>query len=174
MPDIFKAIADPARREMLRLLARSPLNVNALAEHFPDISRPAVSQHLAVLEEAGAVLIYKAGRERYGCLNLRALEELQAWASGFTAQASVPNERSVLVPPANLADPESLTTPVMLQAMLTKDRAFDGRFYIGVKTTGIFCKPSCSASPKPENVSFFKEKSAAEKAGFRACKRCKP
>lgn len=61
------------------------------------------------------------------------------------------------------------------QALKTKNREFDGVFYFGVQTTGIFCRPSCSSkSPKRENVSFFVTPGEAEKAGFRACLRCQP
>jgi methylphosphotriester-DNA--protein-cysteine methyltransferase len=66
------------------------------------------------------------------------------------------------------------THPVMLQAMLSNDKAFDGVFYYGVRTTGIFCKPSCVANPRQENVTFYRNKEAALKNGYRACKRCKP
>jgi AraC family transcriptional regulator of adaptative response/methylated-DNA-[protein]-cysteine methyltransferase len=60
-------------------------------------------------------------------------------------------------------------------AVQTKNREFDGIFYFGVQTTGIFCRPSCSSrSPKRQNVSFFMTPAEAEKAGFRACLRCKP
>jgi len=55
-----------------------------------------------------------------------------------------------------------------------RDRRFDGRFYFGVKTTGIYCRPVCPAKPKPENILIFKSASEAEKAGFRACLRCHP
>jgi AraC family transcriptional regulator of adaptative response/methylated-DNA-[protein]-cysteine methyltransferase len=61
------------------------------------------------------------------------------------------------------------------RAVETKNREFDGVFYFGVQTTGIFCRPSCSSkSPKRQNVSFFMTPTEAEKAGFRACLRCKP
>ncbi len=61
------------------------------------------------------------------------------------------------------------------QAVKTKNREFDGVFYFGVQTTGIFCRPSCSSrSPKRENVNFFVTPGEAEKAGFRACLRCQP
>lgn len=57
----------------------------------------------------------------------------------------------------------------------TKNREFDGAFYFGVKTTGVFCRPSCaSRTPKPGNVSFFQSVAEAESAGFRACLRCEP
>src|ERR1700744_2248099 len=55
-----------------------------------------------------------------------------------------------------------------------RDRRFDGRFYFGVKTTGIYCRPGCPAKPKPENVVIYKSMSEAEKAGFRPCLRCHP
>ena len=51
----------------------------------------------------------------------------------------------------------------------------DGEFFYAVRTTGVYCRPSCAArTPRRENVRFFSEPSAAERAGFRACKRCHP
>ena len=59
--------------------------------------------------------------------------------------------------------------------IVAKDPASDGKFYYAVKTTGVFCRPSCAArTPRPENVLFYSSVEAAEKAGFRPCKRCKP
>ena len=159
---------------MLDLLAQEPLNVNQIADHFPLISRPAVSQHLAVLEEAGLIKIYKAGRERYGCLNGKAFWELRGWLDKFLGLTMVVNEYGVLLNPNNLTEGQTLTQSVMLQAMLSRDPRFDGKFYIAVKTTGIYCRCVCSASPKPENVLFFRTKEEAVKQGYRACKRCKP
>jgi AraC family transcriptional regulator of adaptative response/methylated-DNA-[protein]-cysteine methyltransferase len=61
------------------------------------------------------------------------------------------------------------------QAVQNRDRAADGRFVYAVKTTGIYCRPSCGARPaRRENVSFFADGAAAERAGFRPCKRCRP
>jgi AraC family transcriptional regulator of adaptative response/methylated-DNA-[protein]-cysteine methyltransferase len=61
------------------------------------------------------------------------------------------------------------------QAVMARDRSFDGRFYTAVKSTGIYCRPSCPARhPKPENVEFYLTSEEAERAGFRPCKRCKP
>lgn len=63
----------------------------------------------------------------------------------------------------------------MYAAVLRKDPSFDGLFYTGVKTTGIFCRPSCRAkTPRRENVQFFKAVKDALFAGYRACLRCKP
>ena len=68
-----------------------------------------------------------------------------------------------------------METNVYWKAVETNDTRFDGAFVFGVKTTGIFCKPSCSArKPKRENVEFFDEIERAERSGFRACLRCKP
>ncbi len=68
-----------------------------------------------------------------------------------------------------------METNICWQAVETNDARFDGAFVFGVKTTGIFCKPSCSArKPKRENVEFFDAVERAEKNGFRACLRCKP
>ena len=60
-------------------------------------------------------------------------------------------------------------------AVLGRDAASDGKFFYSVKTTGVFCRPSCAArTPRPENVVFHPSVEAAEKKGFRACKRCRP
>ena len=59
--------------------------------------------------------------------------------------------------------------------MRDRNADFDGAFYFAVKTTGVFCRPSCKArTPKVENVAFYDSIADAEKAGFRACLRCKP
>jgi len=61
------------------------------------------------------------------------------------------------------------------QAIVARDRNFDGHFYYAVKTTGVYCRPSCAArAAKPNNVSFYPSCADAEQAGFRPCKRCKP
>jgi len=60
-------------------------------------------------------------------------------------------------------------------AVTGRERAMDGVFFYAVRTTGVYCRPSCpSRRPKPENVVFFRTRSGAERAGFRPCKRCKP
>ncbi len=61
------------------------------------------------------------------------------------------------------------------QALRTRDASCDGLFYYGVRTTGVYCRPSCaSRQPKRENVVFFALPEAARQAGFRACLRCRP
>lgn len=61
------------------------------------------------------------------------------------------------------------------EAIQARDATFDGSFFTGVKTTGIYCRPICPArTPKRDNVTFFPTASAAEEAGFRACLRCRP
>jgi AraC family transcriptional regulator of adaptative response/methylated-DNA-[protein]-cysteine methyltransferase len=63
----------------------------------------------------------------------------------------------------------------MYQALKNKDSSYDGLFFVGVKTTGIFCRPTCPAKkPKEENVEFFPSVREALSAGYRACKRCRP
>ncbi len=64
---------------------------------------------------------------------------------------------------------------VCQQARLSRDPRFDGRFYIGVLTTGIYCRPICPARlPREDNVRYFPSAPAAQDAGFRPCLRCKP
>lgn len=61
------------------------------------------------------------------------------------------------------------------RALATRDPRFDGRIFIGVRTTGIYCRPICPArTPKRENVSFYPTAGAAQEAGFRPCLRCRP
>jgi len=56
-----------------------------------------------------------------------------------------------------------------------RDRQGDGKFYYSVKTTGVYCRPSCAGRlANPKNVRFHKSRMDAERAGFRPCKRCKP
>lgn len=63
----------------------------------------------------------------------------------------------------------------MMRSFLASDPAAEGLFIVGVRSTGIFCRPTCSArKPLPENVDFFPDVSAALHAGFRPCKRCQP
>jgi AraC family transcriptional regulator of adaptative response / DNA-3-methyladenine glycosylase II len=71
---------------------------------------------------------------------------------------------------APLLDPE-----ICYRALLTRDGRFDGRFFTGVRTTGIYCRPVCPAqTPKPANCTFYPSAAAAEVAGFRSCLRCRP
>ena len=61
------------------------------------------------------------------------------------------------------------------RAVKSRDPRFDGRFFTGVTSTGIYCRPSCPATtPKVEHVRFYPTAAAAQEAGFRACKRCIP
>jgi AraC family transcriptional regulator of adaptative response / DNA-3-methyladenine glycosylase II len=66
-------------------------------------------------------------------------------------------------------------TKTCYRAVKSRDRRFDGVFYTGVRTTGIYCRPSCPAlTPQQRNVEFFRSAAAAQAAGFRACRRCLP
>ena len=61
------------------------------------------------------------------------------------------------------------------RARLARDLTYDGRFYTGVHTTGIYCRPVCPVRPaRSANISFFPSAAAAEAAGFRPCLRCRP
>jgi AraC family transcriptional regulator of adaptative response / DNA-3-methyladenine glycosylase II len=63
---------------------------------------------------------------------------------------------------------------LLYKILCARDKRYDGRFYCGVHTTGIYCRPICPARPKIENVSFYRSAAEAEKAGFRPCLRCRP
>ena len=61
------------------------------------------------------------------------------------------------------------------RARLSRDARFDGRFFVGVRTTGIYCRPICPANaPKSENITFYRTAAAASEAGYRPCLRCRP
>lgn len=69
----------------------------------------------------------------------------------------------------------SMTFDERYRAISSRDTRFDGQFVTAVRTTGIYCRPSCPArTPQPGNVSFFATSAAAHEAGYRACKRCLP
>jgi DNA-binding transcriptional ArsR family regulator len=80
--DVFQAISDPTRREIINMLAAQSLNLNAVAENF-DISRPAISKHIRILSECGLVLIRKQGRERYCEARLQKLNEVSEWVEKY-------------------------------------------------------------------------------------------
>ncbi|HEY5371774.1 MAG TPA: metalloregulator ArsR/SmtB family transcription factor [Hanamia sp.] len=82
IPDVFQVIGDPSRRQMLRLLSKDSLTINSLAENF-DMSRPAVSKHIKILEGAGFISIRDIGRKRYCTLKQDGFDELHEWISYF-------------------------------------------------------------------------------------------
>jgi len=76
--DVFQAIADPTRRQIIEMVARRSLNVNEIAENF-EVSRQAVSLHVKILIECGLVVIKKRGRERYCEAKLEQLNDVAEW-----------------------------------------------------------------------------------------------
>ena len=80
--DVFQAIADPTRREIINLIAYQSLNLNAIAENF-DVSRPAISQHIKVLTECGLIIVRRQGRERYCEARLQQLNEVSNWIERY-------------------------------------------------------------------------------------------
>lgn len=76
--DVFQAIADPVRREIIQRIAAEPLNLNSVAESF-DISRQAISKHIQILTECGLVVITQKGRERFCEVQLEKLVEVTDW-----------------------------------------------------------------------------------------------
>jgi DNA-binding transcriptional ArsR family regulator len=80
--DVFQAIADPTRRDIIHLIAHKSLNLNAVAEQF-DISRPAISKHIKILTECGLIVIKQQGRERYCEAKLDKLHEVSDWVEQY-------------------------------------------------------------------------------------------
>lgn len=81
--DVFQAIADPTRREIIGLLANQQLNLNSIADNF-DISRPAVSKHIKILTQCGLIIIEQDGRERYCRANFGKLNEVANWVEQYS------------------------------------------------------------------------------------------
>lgn len=74
-----------------------------------------------------------------------------------------------------MTETKTIDSDTAWEAVMRRDRSFDGRFVTGVLTTGIYCRPSCAARhPARENVRFFEDGAAARETGLRACKRCLP
>jgi len=80
--DVFQVIADPSRRQMMQLLSKESMTINALAENF-DMSRPAVSKHVKIMHNAGFISITDIGRERHCTLKQDGFEELQEFINYF-------------------------------------------------------------------------------------------
>ncbi|HOY12228.1 MAG TPA: metalloregulator ArsR/SmtB family transcription factor [Saprospiraceae bacterium] len=80
--DTFQVIADPSRRQILTMLTQENMSINALSAQF-DISRPAVSKHIKILETAGFISIQEVGRERHCTLKKDGFDDLQEWINFF-------------------------------------------------------------------------------------------
>ena len=80
--DVFQVIGDPSRRRMLELLSAEKMTINHLAGNF-EMSRPAVSKHVKILETAGFIAIEDVGRERYCSLKREGFDALRKWIDYF-------------------------------------------------------------------------------------------
>jgi DNA-binding transcriptional ArsR family regulator len=80
--DVFQAIADPTRRQIINMVADKPLNVNTIADSF-EVSRQAISLHIKILVECELLKINKQGRERYCEAQLGQLSEVSAWVAQY-------------------------------------------------------------------------------------------
>ncbi len=81
--DVFQAIADPTRREIINLVTETPLTLNKVTEKF-NISRPAISKHIKILSECGLIEIKQKGRERFCFARVEGLEEIADWIGQFS------------------------------------------------------------------------------------------
>ena len=80
--DVFQAIADPTRRQIINLIAQKSMNLNSIADNFA-ISRPAISQHIKILTECGIVVMRQQGRERFCEAKLETLSEVYNWVDQY-------------------------------------------------------------------------------------------
>lgn len=109
--DLFDALADPSRREILELLARDPRPVQELARCFP-FSRPAVSKHLRILRQAGLVREHRRGRQRVYALERAALAPVADWVGRLSLHRRRPAPpRRGETPPVAAARPAGPQRP---------------------------------------------------------------
>ncbi len=80
--DVFQAIADPTRREILSMLVAQPLNINSVTQNFK-VSRAAIYKHLKILSESGLVVVKQQGRERYCEAKMEKLSEVSRWIDQY-------------------------------------------------------------------------------------------
>jgi len=80
--DVFQAIADPTRRQIINLVVNKSQNLNSIAENF-DVSRQAISLHIKILTECGLLVIKQQGRERYCEAKLNQLNEVAVWIEQY-------------------------------------------------------------------------------------------
>jgi DNA-binding transcriptional ArsR family regulator len=83
--DVFQAIADPTRRQIIELVAKEAMTLNAIADNFK-ISRPAISQHIKILNECGIIEIETIGRERYCKVQPQSLIPAFLWLEQYQKQ----------------------------------------------------------------------------------------
>jgi DNA-binding transcriptional ArsR family regulator len=82
--DVFQAIADPTRRQIINLISHRALNLNEVSDNFA-ISRPAISRHIKILTECGLVIIKQEGRERFCHAKFDKLHEVSEWVEQYRA-----------------------------------------------------------------------------------------
>jgi DNA-binding transcriptional ArsR family regulator len=80
--DIFQAIVDPTRRRIIELLSRHPMNLRMIADHF-EISRPAISQQIKILDECQVIEIRRVGRETFCSIRPAELKKIADWAERY-------------------------------------------------------------------------------------------
>jgi DNA-binding transcriptional ArsR family regulator len=90
--DVFQAIADPTRREIIDLVAYRSMNLNSIAENFK-MSRPAISQHIKILTECGLIVIRQQGRERHCEASLHQLTAVSDWVGQYRKMWADRHER---------------------------------------------------------------------------------
>lgn len=81
--DVYQAIADPTRREIIGMLAGETMNLNSVADRF-DVSRPAISKHIKILVECGLIEVQQKGRERYCTARPEQLKEVADWVAEYS------------------------------------------------------------------------------------------
>lgn len=80
--DVYQAIADPVRRDIIKLLSEQAMNVSTVVQHY-DISRPAISRHLRILRECGIINVDKKGRERFCKIEPEMLKQAFTWIDQY-------------------------------------------------------------------------------------------
>jgi len=166
-------------RGPLTLVYRAPLATRGLALRAESALKKlpkAAKEALVAAQPDAAALCARLGLEYPPATNSGASDGVPQGRRRGTLRPSPPEMREPAMHTQQV--PEAVrpsTDDERWAAVQRRDRAADGQFYYGVRTTGVFCRPSCPSRPaRRENVSFHASCEAARQAGFRACKRCRP
>ena len=144
-----------------------------LGTHKPAVFAPGIGATLAVEEAQPGHLAARAGH--FG--NSRARPGVHQLCPGISLTDMRHEKRHAAGDRSETrqARAAAVQSDPRWERLLTRDKLSDGQFFYSVETTGVYCRPSCGARPaRPENVAFYATPAAAERAGFRPCKRCKP
>jgi AraC family transcriptional regulator, regulatory protein of adaptative response / methylated-DNA-[protein]-cysteine methyltransferase len=142
----------------------------AIGRGNPEFSPTAAARHAQRFSQLGDFSEFDSKAR-----SVRARPMAKYGASGFRPTMKEHAMIEAMAPSTATARPHFASDEARWRALCARDPAADGAFFYAVRTTGVYCRPSCGARrPNRENVAFYESREAARRAGFRPCKRCRP